>query len=159
MKTLVRLTGLIGVFVILSGAPAYARGGGGGHGGGGGFGGGGHVGGGHAFGGGHFVGSAHQGFGGHPGFDGHHFEGHRFDHDRFHGRAFVGVGPSFYWDPYWDPYWPYGPYTYAPAPLSVGASPLYVEKPQAGYCGGVAAYYPNVQSCPQPWVRVAPHAG
>jgi hypothetical protein len=36
---------------------------------------------------------------------------------------------------------------------------VYIEKPQAGYCPSAPAYYPNVQSCPQPWVRVAPHAG
>ena len=87
MKKLVRVTALIGMLVLASGAPAYARGGGGGHGGGGGFSGGGHAGGGHAFGG------PHGGFAGHHGFDGHHgFAGHRF-----HGDAFVGFGP--YWGP------------------------------------------------------------
>jgi hypothetical protein len=42
MSKLIRLTALIGVLVLAGGAPAYARGGGGGHGGGGG----GHFGGG-----------------------------------------------------------------------------------------------------------------
>ena len=156
MKNLVRLTVLIGALVLASGAPAYARGGGGG-GHGGGFGGG-HAGGGHAFGGSHGG-----GFGGHHGFDGHHdFDGHHFDHDRFHGRGFIGFGPSFYWGPYWDAFWPYGPYgpyAYAPSATSVEAPPVYIEKPQAGYCPSAHASYPDVQSCAQPWVRVAPHAG
>ena len=153
MKKLVRLTALIGVLVLASGAPAYARGGGGGHGGGGGFGGGGHAGGGHAFGG------PHGGFAGHHGFDGHHgFAGHHFH--RFHGGAFGGFGP--YWAPYWDPYWgywPYGPYSYAPSAPTVEAPPVYIEKPQAGYCPSGPAYYPNVQSCAEPWTHAAPHPG
>ena len=171
MSKLVRLTALIGVLVLASGAPAYARGGGGGGGGGHAGGGGGHFaggggghfaggggghfagGGGAHFGGGHAFGGPHGGFGGHHGgFDGHHgFAGH---HDRFHGGAFVGIGP--YWDPYWG-YWPYGPYVYD-AP-TVTAPPVYIEKPQAGYCPSGQANYAGVQSCAQPWVHVAPQAG
>ena len=154
MRKLARLTALIAALVLASGAPAYARGGGG-HGGG--FGGG-HVGGGaHAFGGGHAWGGPHGGFGGHHGFEGHHFDTHHFDHDRFHGRAFIGLGP--YWDPYWDPYWPYRPYAYVPSTPTVEAPPVYIEKPQAGYCPSGQANYPGVQSCEQPWAHVAPHAG
>jgi len=161
MRKLLRLTALIGALVLASGAPAYARGGGGGHGGGGGFGGGhagGFGGGGHASGGGHAFGGPHGGFGGHHGFDGHRFDGHHH-FDRFHGGAFIGFGP--YWDPYWDPwaYWPYGPYAYMPSAPSIQAPPVYIEKPQAGYCPSGGAYYPGVQSCPQPWTRVPPHAG
>lgn len=169
MSKLVRLTALIGVLVLASGAPAYARGGGGGgHGGGGGGGhfggGGGHFGGGGGhFGGGHAGGGPHGGFGGHAiaghHFDGHHgFDGHHFDR---HGRVFIGgVGP--YWDPYWDPYWAYGPYgayAYAPSSPTVEAPPVYIEKPQAGYCPSGQANYPGVQSCLQPWMSVAPQAG
>jgi hypothetical protein len=36
---------------------------------------------------------------------------------------------------------------------------VYIEKRQAGSCPSGAAYYPDAQSCPQPWVQVAPHAG
>jgi hypothetical protein len=71
-----------------------------------------------------------------------------------------GVGP--YWDPYWDPYWAYGPYgayAYAPSSPTVEAPPVYIEKPQAGYCPSGQANYPGVQSCLQPWMSVAPHAG
>ena len=165
MRKLVRLTALIGALVLASGAPAYARGGGG-HGGGGGFGGGhagGFGGGGHAFGGGHSFGGGHAFGGPHGGFGGHHGFGHRFDghhgFERFHGGGVIGFGS--YWDPYWDPwaYWPYGPYAYMPSAPSVQGPPVYIEKPQAGYCPSAGAYYPGVQSCPQPWTPVAPHAG
>jgi hypothetical protein len=39
---------------------------------------------------------------------------------------------------------------------------VYIEKPPAGYwyyCPSVSAYYPNVASCAEPWMRVAPRAG
>jgi hypothetical protein len=147
VKKLARLTALIGALVLAGGAPAYAHGGGG-HGGGGG---GGHAGGG--FGGGHAFGASHGGFGGH-----HGFAGHRFHHDRFRGDVFIGFGPSFYGDPFWLDE-PYGPYAYAPAPLRLEAPPVYIEKPQAGYCPSARASYPDVQSCAQPWVPVAPHPG
>ena len=76
-------------------------------------------------------------FEGHRGFDGHRgFEGHR----GFHGHGRVFIGPSFVWGPL--PYVDYPPaYTYA-AP-----SAWY-------YCPAYGAYYPDVQSCPQPWVTV-----
>jgi len=160
MRKLARLTALIGVLILASGAPAYARGGGGGGGGGHAGGGGGHFaggggghfagGGGAHFGGGHAFGGPHGGFGGHHGFAGHH--------DRFHGGVFVGVDP--FWGPYWDPYWAYSPYgAYAYAPSAPAAPPVYIEKPQAGYCPSGQVNYPGVQSCAEPWVHVAPQAG
>ena len=148
MRKLVRLTALIAALLAVSGAPVYAHGG-------------------HGGGGGHAFGGPHGGFGGHRGFGGHHgFEGHRFEgHHGFHGRGFIGIGPSFYWGPYWDPFWPYGgyaPYAYTPSPVIVDSPPVYIEKPPAGYwyyCPSVRAYYPNVQSCAEPWMRVAPRTG
>ena len=89
----------------------------------------------------------HEGFrgergfsGGHPGghFEGQHgFQGHR-DFDRGgHGRAFIGVPPSFYW-------WYHPPvYAYVPAPQSYWY-----------YCPSARAYYPYVSSCPEAWVPV-----
>src|SRR6267143_196075 len=150
MRKLVRMTALIAALLLVGGAPAYARGG---HGGGGG----------HGFGGPHGGIGGHHGFGGHHGVEGHHgFEGQRFEgHHRFHGGC-TGIGPSFYWGPYWDPWWSYGPYAYAPSPVIVQPPPVYIEKPPAGYwyyCPSVRAYYPNVQSCAEPWTRVAPHTG
>jgi hypothetical protein len=106
-----------------------------------------------------FSGAPAYAHGGHGGGGHHGFEGHRFEgHHRFHGRGFIGIGPSFYW----DPFWPYGPYGYMPSPTSVEPPPVYIEKPRAGYwyyCPSGHGYYPSVQSCAEPWVRVAPHAG
>jgi len=107
--------------------------------------------------------------GGHGGFHG------RF-HSGFRGRVFVG--PAFVWGPgYWGPgYWgyPYYPYPYyaspypyyAPPPTVVQEPPVYVQPPVVSqgpleegywyYCGSAQAYYPNVQSCADGWVKVAP---
>jgi len=94
-----------------------------------------------------------------------------------HGRVgvFVGVGPGFWWGPpypYWAglpyPYWgvPY-PYWYPPyyyAPPGVMAQPqVYVQQAPAAsgewyYCQSAHGYYPEVQSCPEPWVRVPPRS-
>ena len=142
MRKLIRLTALIAALLLVSGAPVYAHGG-------------------HGGGGGHAFGGPHGGFGGHRGFEGHRFEGHH----GFHGRGFIGIGPSFYWGPYGDPFWPYGSYgsyAYAPSPVMVQPPPVYIEKPPAGYwyyCPSVRAYYPNVQSCAEPWMPVAPRTG
>jgi hypothetical protein len=88
--------------------------------------------------------------------------------------VFVGVGP-FWGYPYY-PYWYYPPppyYVYAPPPtVVVQQPPVYVEQqatvapaPPAGpapsaqqqfwyYCQPSGAYYPNVQTCAEPWVKV-----
>jgi len=142
MRKLIRLTALIAALLLVSGAPVYAHGG-------------------HGGGGGHAFGGPHGGFGGHRGFEGHRFEGHH----GFHGRGFIGIGPSFYWGSYGDPFWPYGSYgsyAYTPSPVIVQPPPVYIEKPPAGYwyyCASVRAYYPNVQSCAEPWMPVAPRTG
>src|SRR5919201_3126680 len=91
-------------------------------------------------------------------------------HHHFHGaRVFVGVGPAFWWGPY--PYWYYPPpyYTYVPPPVVVQEPPVYVQQPaptapsqsQAAeaywyYCPSAKGYYPSVQTCPEPWVKVPP---
>ncbi len=84
---------------------------------------------GHGFGGGHGGGTVE-----HHGFDGHHFGGRDFDHHHFEGRRFgfgFGFGPVF---PYYPPYVELPSYWY--------------------YCPSYQAYYPNVTSCPEPWVTV-----
>ena len=85
-------------------------------------------------------------------------------------RVFIGVGPGWWGPPY--PYWYYppAPVVVAPAPVIVQESPVYVQQqvapappppPAAAsesfwyYCPSSRAYYPNVQSCIEPWVRVA----
>jgi hypothetical protein len=88
------------------------------------------------------------------------------------GRIVVGVGPwwgwwggwpGWYYPPAYYPYYPYYPY-YAP-PSTVTEPPVYIQRelevqpvPQAywHYCESAAAYYPAVQSCPEPWLKVPP---
>src|SRR5215467_16076477 len=72
---------------------------------------------------------AHRGFDGHRGFEGQH---------GFHGQGRVFIAPSFGWAPYFD---------YPPAYDYAAPGVWY-------YCPAYGAYYPDVQSCPQPWVAV-----
>jgi hypothetical protein len=97
----------------------------------------------------------------------------------FHGgaRVFVGVGPAFWYGPY--PYWYYPPpyYVYTPPPVVVQEPPVYVQQQPAltspptapapsaqsqnveaywYYCPSAKGYYPSVQTCPEPWVKVPP---
>jgi hypothetical protein len=90
----------------------------------------------------------------------------------FHGgpRVFVGLGVGPWWGyPY--PYWYYPPpYYYSPT-VVVQQPPVYVEQqtvapapPAASappaqqqywyYCQPAGGYYPNVQTCTEPWVKV-----
>lgn len=84
-----------------------------------------------------------------------------------HGRVFIGVGPYWWGPPY--PYWWYPPpyYAYSPPPVIVQPQPVYIQQqpapapgppPQAYwyYCPTAQAYYPNVQTCPEAWVKVPP---
>src|SRR5213593_2143177 len=71
-------------------------------------------------------------------------------------RVFVGVGPAWWGPPY--PYWYYppAPVEVAPAPAAAPAPPAASPESFWYYCPNAKAYYPNVQSCSEPWVRVAP---
>ena len=92
---------------------------------------------------------------------------HRHHHVRG-PRVFVGFGfgPAW-WHPY--PYWYYPPaYVYAPPTVIVREPPVYIEQqpvPPAGsapaappqywyYCEPAGGYYPSVQTCSAPWVKV-----
>lgn len=92
-------------------------------------------------------------------------------HTGWRGGVFVGVGP--YWGPYPYPYYYYPPpyYTYSPPPVVVQEPPVYVQQPQQHstvqpapaapeafwyYCPSSRGYYPSVQTCPEPWVKVPP---
>lgn len=96
-------------------------------------------------------------------------------HGGWHGgtRVFVGVGVGPYWGyPYWGyPYYYYPPpyYAYGPPQVVVQQPQTYVQQdtvqsaPQAPppqaywyFCASSKAYYPSVQSCPEPWVKVPP---
>jgi len=91
-----------------------------------------------------------------------------------HGRVgvFIGVGPAFWWGPpypYWwgapyPYYWYPPPYYYPPAGL-MEQPQVYVQQAPAPppappaywyYCASAQMYYPQVQSCPEPWVQVPP---
>jgi hypothetical protein len=76
----------------------------------------------------------------------------------WHSGVYVGVGP-FWWAPY--PYaWYPGPYYYGYPPAYIAEPPsVYVEMPQAPpqywhYCAPAEAYYPYVQTCTEPWIKV-----
>jgi hypothetical protein len=88
----------------------------------------------------------------------------------------IGVGP--WWGPRFYPYyaspypyyWPYYyPYYAYPGPVVVREPTVYVQQsapvepapapePSAYwyYCQSAKAYYPNVPSCPEAWIKVAP---
>jgi len=81
-----------------------------------------------------------------------------------HGRVFIGS--TFWWGPpypyYYYPY-PYVVYAPPPAPVIVERAPEYVQ--QAGvprsywyYCESAKVYYPNVPTCAEAWIKVAPRA-
>ncbi len=93
---------------------------------------------------------------------------HAWSHG-WHGRVFIGVGPAFWWGPPY-PYWWYPPpyYAYSPPAVIVQQPPVYIQQqlPQAPapppqqtywyYCPSAQAYYPNVQTCSEAWVKVPP---
>ena len=81
-------------------------------------------------------------------------------HPGFRGHGVVVFGPSFWWDPWW--YYP-PPYYYPPPQVVVQAPQIYdqgAQAPQAQaywyYCASAQAYYPNVQTCAEAWIKVPP---
>ena len=113
--------------------------------------------------------------GGHGwGHGGGHWGGHHDDHT----HVFVGVGTWWgpgWWGPgwwapgWWGPnyaYYGYGyypPYYAPPPPATVAEPPVYVERPPVShtagfwyFCESAGGYYPNVETCPEPWVKVPP---
>jgi len=74
------------------------------------------------------------------------------------GGAVVVAAPFFWYPPYPYPYYPY----VAPAYGGSGytQTPTYVEQGDVRYyCPDYQDYYPNVPSCPSPWMQVIPEAG
>ena len=89
---------------------------------------------------------------------GRDFPGHFHGGHGFHGggaRIFVGVGPA--WPAPWWYYPPQPAYVYAP-PVIVQPAPVYVAPPPPSqywyFCQSFNAYYPQVQTCPEPWLTV-----
>ena len=84
-------------------------------------------------------------------------------------RVVIGAGPVWWGPPYW--YYP-PPYVYAPPPVVVQQPPVYVQQPPLPpspppapappaaaqaywhYCASAKAYYPNVETCPEGWIKV-----
>ena len=115
------------------------------------------------------AGHAHAAF--HRGF-------HHDFHHGFHNRVFIGVGPSW-WGPasWWGPPDLYAPYPYGwyyPPPyyaypsLVVQEPQMYIQQQQPPpsseapsqaywyYCARAHGYYPNIQKCPEDWIKVPP---
>jgi len=106
---------------------------------------------------------------------GHGWRGHGrhgpgwYGHGRPSARIHVGLGFPLWWGPgpgWWGPRpaWHARP-VYAPPPrVVVMEQPVYVQRePVAAmppsywyYCGSAGGYYPDVPSCPEPWVQVPP---
>ena len=110
-------------------------------------------------------GGGHGSSGGHSGGGHSGYHGHSHGHHGGHGRAFIGVGPSFWWGyPYWRTY-PYGwsyPYGWG-YPYGGNYPTEYVSQPPVNappaqsywyYCQSAGTYYPYVSSCPETWIRV-----
>ena len=110
----------------------------------------------------------HRGYGGH----GSHYSGHgshyRGNRSYYRGhRSHYGGHYSFWLGPLaWSSRWyPGYPYRYRREPtVIVEERTVYVERPATAepaeswwyYCESAAAYYPDVDSCPERWVKVAP---
>jgi hypothetical protein len=159
-----------------SGGGGYA--GGGGHSGGG-AGGGWHSGGGsgHSGGGGYSHGSG--GYGGHGGSRGGYYGGHYGGHGGYYGGHYGGyygwgvglyLGGPWYWGwPYYAgayPYYPYGTYPVYESPPTIYVEPEPPADRSAAsvpapmnfwyYCTNPAGYFPYVQNCNEPWMKVVP---
>ena len=66
----------------------------------------------------------------------------------------IVVGPPFFYYPpiYAAPVYPVPAYQEPPVYIEQGSEVLY-------YCPDYRDYYPNVPTCPSPWMRVLPDAG
>ena len=101
-------------------------------------------------------GSAHHG-GDHGRHHGHHRgHHHHHGHHRSHFGFGLALGAPLWWGPGYYPYAYYPPYYYAPAyePVLI----RYVERDPGYryYCTEPAGFYPDVQSCPNAWLKVVP---
>jgi hypothetical protein len=173
---------LLGLALLAGAGLAFGRGGGGGgHGGGGGRGGGAHMSGGSS---GH-AGVVGTRTGMNGGFTRFTTGPTRFTTGPHPGRPIVGVrppigvrpgfpphrvivgggvvvaGPYFWYPPYPYPY-PYPGYAYetpAYGGPAYSSAPTYIEQGAISYyCPDYQDYYPNVPTCPSPWMQVIPEA-
>jgi hypothetical protein len=76
------------------------------------------------------------------------------------GGAVVVAAPFFWYPPYPYPYYPYGYVSPAYGGPAYEETPTYVEQGSiAYYCPDYQDYYPNVPTCPSPWMQVVPEPG
>jgi hypothetical protein len=96
-----------------------------------------------------------RGGGEHHGFEGHHFEGHHFEGRHFEGRHFEGrhfEGRHFEGRDF-DDRFGFG-FGFGFGPAIPYDEPYYAAPSYWYYCPSYRAYYPNVTTCPEPWVSV-----
>ena len=79
-----------------------------------------------------------------------------YAHGRFYGGVVIG-GPVWVPPPVYYP-----PPVYDPPPVYVerAPAPVYVEPQRQDYwyyCADSKSYYPYVQNCPSPWMKVVPN--
>ncbi len=108
---------------------------------------------------------AWAGRGGHGGSHGY---GHGYGHGHYSGHGHGGshfgfyFGLPMYWGGYPYDYYPYyrrNVYVVDSPPVYIQRQPpVYVQQPTNYwyYCQDPAGYYPDVQSCPTPWMKVLP---
>lgn len=103
---------------------------------------------------GHAAGTPHQ-----PGHGARH-HGHAHHHHHHH-RSRVGVaGAPLFVAPWWhysDPFF-HAPYVPPPPVTYTYIEQAAPEQPYWHYCEASQTYFPYVQTCATPWVRVIPHA-
>src|SRR5882672_7931156 len=77
------------------------------------------------------------------------------------GGGVIAAGPYFWYPPYPYPYPGYGYETpaYGGPAYSTATTPTYIEQGEIRYyCPDSQDYYPNVPTCPSPWMQVLPGA-
>ena len=92
--------------------------------------------------------------GGHHGRHGGHQRHHFGHHGHHQGRFFFGGGPALWWGPPW-----WYRHAFYPRTVFVEEPIVYIERTAGDwwyYCESAGAYYPSVESCPEPWMKVAP---
>ncbi len=86
-----------------------------------------------------------------------------------HWRGGIVIGSPWWWG-YGAPFWGEYPYPYAYYPPAYSSPPadqgpsVYIEPPPETqqpqgywyYCASAKAYYPDVATCPEAWIKVPP---
>src|SRR5262245_14124180 len=103
----------------------------------------------------------------HGGWSGGGGGGWHGGHGGFHGRGVVVVGPGCCWGPWWWGGWGWPGPVYVQPQVVVQPAPVIIDRwtqgstPQESYwyfCPSTRAYYPNVSSCSEVWIKVPPRS-